>query len=230
MPRPAGRCATAPRPCRHDRRADTRLERVCARSLRRRARDSQPGVRARQPGHPRQLSGNRHAGAGQKGPGDLAQRDVARDALAKRIGEAADGKRPQIRELRQVYDLARHHDHGGLQFVQRAGEGGPVAHARVLAQVDAGHFPLAAQHVQDALGIAAQPPLLVAAANAPHGVEVRNHPRREKERSSARELSVIDAAAPHELVLQDPGERRFRIFLDVTRHDRITASADRHVE
>ena len=73
------------------------------------------------------------------------------DAAAQRVGKPADAERPDVGELRLVEHLARHDDHRGLQFVQRAGECVPVLHAGLVAQVGRAHLPLVAQHAQDRL-------------------------------------------------------------------------------
>ena len=61
-------------------------------------------------------------------------------------------------------------------------------------------------------------------------MKIRNHARREEHGFAARELGVVDLAAPDELVLQLPGQRGFRIFLHVARQYGIAAPADGHVE
>ena len=57
--------------------------------------------------------------AGQETAGDLAEGGVAIHAPAQRVGKPADAERPDVGELRLVVDLARHHEHRRLQFVER---------------------------------------------------------------------------------------------------------------
>ena len=47
---------------------------------------------------------------------------------------------------------------------------------------------------------------------------------------AARELGVVDFAAPDELVLQFPGQRGFRILLHIARQDGVATSADGDIE
>src|SRR5690606_41308668 len=57
-----------------------------------------------------------------------------------------------------------------------------------------------------------------------------DHPGRDEHRLAASEFAVVDLAAPHELVLEQPRVRRLGILLDVARHDRVASSAHRDVE
>ena len=69
-------------------------------------------------------------------PRAISRRAVARfTRLSQRIGKAANAERPQIRELRQIDDFAGDDDHGGLQFVDRAGERDAIGDAGLDAQV-----------------------------------------------------------------------------------------------
>ncbi|PYR90532.1 MAG: hypothetical protein DMF84_20025 [Acidobacteria bacterium] len=61
-------------------------------------------------------------------------------------------------------------------------------------------------------------------------MEIADHARRNEQCPRAGELAVIQLAAADEIVLEPPGVRRLGIFLDVPRHDGVTAAADRHVE
>ena len=89
---------------------------------------------------------------------------------------------------------------------------------------------LAAQDLQDRLRGRAQARRLFRLAHAPDGVEVRNHPRRDEHRLTARELAVIHLAALDHRVLGHPGQRRLGILLHVAWHHRIAAATHGDVE
>jgi hypothetical protein len=72
--------------------------------------------------------------------------------------------------------------------------------------------------------------VLIGSAEAPDGVEILNHAGCKEHRPAARKLGVIHLAAPHDLVLQFPRQRGFRVFLDIARQHGIAASADGDVE
>jgi len=61
-------------------------------------------------------------------------------------------------------------------------------------------------------------------------MKVRNHPWRDERRAAARELRVVDLAAPDELIFERPGERHFRILLHVSWQHRVATAADGHVQ
>src|SRR5262249_22819772 len=52
---------------------------------------------------------------------------------------------------------------------------------------------------------------------------------RDKHRSPARELRVINVATAHDFVLEVPGEARLNVLLDLERETHIAAPAPRHV-
>ena len=57
-----------------------------------------------------------------------------------------------------------------------------------------------------------------------------DHARREKHRPAAGKLGVVHPPAAQDLVLERPGERRFGIFLDVTRQHGVAPAADGDVQ
>jgi hypothetical protein len=160
---------------------------------------------------------------------DLAKRGVAADAASEHSRKAPDSQRPDVGE-RLIHDLAGDHEHGPLQLVERSRERGPIAHAGVAAQVSRPHLPFMPEHVQDRASGPAEPVRLVGAAHAPDGVKLREQPGRDERRSTAHELRIVDVAAPEELVLQRPAERRFRILLHVAGHHRVAPAAHRDVQ
>ena len=188
------------------------------------------GLRPRQPRHAGQFAGDGQAGACQEAAGDLADRRVPPDPLPQRVGEASDTQRPEISERRAIEHGARDHQHRGLQLVEGPGEGGAVGHAGVVAQVRGSHLPLATQGRQHRAGGPAQAPRFLGAAHAPHGMEAGDHPWRQEHRLAAGELGVIHLAAPEEVVLQSPRQRRLVIGLRVARHHGVAPAADRHVQ
>ena len=189
-----------------------------------------PGVGAGQAGHSCELAGHGHAGVVEEAACDLAQRGLGTRAPAEGVRKPADGQRPDVGEFRLVVDLARHHEHGRLELVHRPGEGVAIIHAGVCTQVAGAHLPLAAQDAQDCLCVTTEAALLLHAADTPDGVEPRHHPRREEHGLPARELGVIDVAAPDDLVLQRPRQRCLFVFLHVARHDGVAPPADRDIQ
>src|SRR6266478_7641690 len=54
--------------------------------------------------------------------------------------------------------------------------------------------------------------------------------RRDKHRTTARELCVINAAASHDFVLEVPSETALFVLLDITRETNIAATAHRDIQ
>src|SRR5215510_654865 len=166
------------------------------------------GFGARQPGDSGQLSRISHTGAIQKASRDLAQRGFAIDLLRQMFGEPPFGQRPDVTELGLINDFARNYDHPRLQLIDRPRERFAVFDARFVAQ----------------------PFFLLTLCDAPDRVEMRDHSRRDEHGFAARQLAVIDLAAPDNLVLQYPRVRTFRVFLNVVRHHGVAAPADGDVK
>ncbi len=57
-----------------------------------------------------------------------------------------------------------------------------------------------------------------------------NEARRDKGSAPLRELGVIDAPAPHQLILNRPGQTALRVFLHVARHVRVAPAANGYIE
>ncbi len=192
---------------------------------------AEAGFRARDAGDAGQLARHGHPRPGEEAARDLPHRGGAGHAPpVQRIREARHREGPDVGELRDVGDLAGNHQHRGLQLVHRPAERHAVRDPRIAPQIRGRHLPLGAQHPQDAPGRRAQPPRFLGLGHAPDGVETRDEIRRHEHRLPARQLRVVDLAAPHELVLQQPGLRRLRILLHVARHHRVAAAADGDVE
>ena len=60
--------------------------------------------------------------------------------------------------------------------------------------------------------------------------KLRDHPRRQEHRLAAGQLGVVHLAAPEQVVLQPPRQRRLVIGLRVARHHGVAPAADRHVQ
>ena len=121
----------------------------------------------RQAGDARQLARHGHARIVQEASRDFANRGLTSDATAKRLGEPADGQRPDVGEFRNDR-RPRSEPRASPPAVRRAlfVNVVPVGHSRLVAQVRRGHFPFVAQHAQDrprGCGSAAASPPLAAA-------------------------------------------------------------------
>src|SRR5262245_29874671 len=80
---------------------------------------AQTGLRSRQAGDSRQLTGQRQSRSLKEASGDLLKRGLAINLLARLFRESAFSQRPDVGELGEIDDFAGDHDHGNLQFVDR---------------------------------------------------------------------------------------------------------------
>src|SRR5581483_4124701 len=64
----------------------------------------------------------------------------------------------------------------------------------------------------------------------PHRSEMANQTRRDKHRTTARELRVVNATTAHDFVLEVPGEPRLFVLLHIPRETHIAATAHGDVE
>src|SRR5207253_9596725 len=91
-------------------------------------------------------------------------------------------------------------------------------------------LPLAAKHAQHGARIIRQHPAFRSSTDSPYGIKVRYETRGDEGCAPAPELCVIDSAAPHHLVFNNPRQTAFRVFLYVARHVRVASPADGYVD
>ena len=190
---------------------------------------AKPGLGARQAGDARQFAAEGHAGAVEKTARDLGEGRGPADAPRQRLGEAAHAQGVDVGEGRLVVDGTRDDEHGGLELVESPREGGAVAYARIGLEVGGAHLPFTAEDAQQPSGRSAEARRLSGTAQAPDGVEIRDHARRDEGGFPAGQLAVVDTAAVDQLVFQHPGERRFGVLLDIAGQDGVAPAADRDV-
>ncbi|MCA1613770.1 MAG: hypothetical protein LC800_06385 [Acidobacteria bacterium] len=170
------------------------------------------------------------ARAVEEGAGHFAQRVLASDLHLQLLREPRLRQRPDVGEPRLVEHVLRDDFHRALQLVERARQPRAVGQLRGRAQIAGRHLPLAPQHPEHGARPRRKALGLGPARDAPERVEMRHEAARDEERAALRELGVVDAPAPHHLVLRHPRQTALRVFLDVARHVRVAPAADGDVE